>query len=380
MAERLPSQWDVRRRRLVAIILYVFGIGGIGGAPRTVAGAAPAPEWNAKFEGKSGWIGGDGVYSAPLSPIRMLWIFSDSLIGRTRDNQRVETALVNNTIAIQAGPRADAAIAFSNGLTPGGKPGAVIIPTDGKGWFWPQSAVRVGSDLAIFLPRIEKTGDGGAFGFQQTGLSLAMIENPSDDPLRWRLTQCTVPHARFENGNQVSWGSAVLVDHETIYVYGYEQRKVTGAAKGLLVARAPASRLADFASWRFRSADGWSKSVGDACPLAEGMGAEFSVCAAPPGYGLILVYTDKGLSDRIMGRFANSPEGPWSAPKLLYQCPENHRDKGVFCYAAKAHGWASEGNRLLISYCVNSWRLERLFQDEKVYRPKFVWVEFQAKH
>ena len=51
------------------------------------------------------------------------------------------------------------------------------------------------------------------------------------------------------------------------------------------------------------------------------------------------------------------------------------RDKGVFCYAAKAHPWAATGNELLVSYCVNAWDFGRLFRDEAVYRPKFVRVE-----
>src|SRR5262249_2295869 len=67
--------------------------------------------------------------------------------------------------------------------------------------------------------------------------------------------------------------------------------------------------------------------------------------------------------------------GPWSAPVLLYRCPEMGKDKGVFSYAAKAHPWAAAGNELVVSYCVNTWEFARLFRDDKVYRRKFVRVE-----
>jgi hypothetical protein len=340
----------------------------------------PAPEWNTKFDGKNGWIGGDGVYSVMLDKERLLWIFSDSLIGTARDGKRVNTVLVNNTIAIQNGPGADASIKFHIGAGTDGKPAALIIPSDGRGWFWPQSAVRLGDRLAIFLPRIEKTADGGAFGFQQTGLILATIDNPADDPIRWHITQRNVPHARFENGNQLTWGSAILADHDFLYIYGFDQRKATGPAKRLILARAAAGRLDDFPAWRFRTANGWSESPDDAAPLADGLAAEFSVCPIPAGRGFVLVYIEKGLSDRIVGRFAKAAEGPWSDPTLLYQCPEMALDQGVFCYAAKAHQWATDPNRLLISYCVNSWKFERLFQDEKVYRPKFVWTVLKSEN
>src|SRR5665213_1831090 len=123
--------------------------------------AQPAPEWNAKFDGKTGWIGGDGVYSILLDKDRLLWIFSDSLIGTVHDGRRVDTVLVNNTIAIQNGPDADAPIKFHVGTRAANKPAALITPLDGRGWFWPQAAVRCGDRLAIFLPRIEKTAASG---------------------------------------------------------------------------------------------------------------------------------------------------------------------------------------------------------------------------
>jgi hypothetical protein len=136
----------------------------------------------------------------------------------------------------------------------------------------------------------------------------------------------------------------------------------------------PAEKSEDFAAWRFRTADGWGEKADGAAPLADGMANEFSVSQLPGGKGFVAVYTENGLSDRIVGRFADSPEGPWSAPVLLYRCPEMAKDAGVFAYAAKAHPWAAAGNELVVSYCVNAWKFGRLFEDEKVYRPRFVRV------
>ena len=87
------------------------------------------------------------------------------------------------------------------------------------------------------------------------------------------------------------------------------------------------------------------------------------------------MYTEKGLGDRVVGRFANAPEGPWSEAVLLYKCPEMVKDKGVFCYVAKARPWAAADKELVISYCVNTWDFSRLFREEEVYRPKFVRVQ-----
>jgi hypothetical protein len=67
----------------------------------------------------------------------------------------------------------------------------------------------------------------------------------------------------------------------------------------------------------------------------------------------VAVYTENGLGDRIVGRFASASEGPWSAPLLLYTCPETGKDKGVFSYGGKAHPWVASGSELLVGYCVN---------------------------
>ena len=81
----------------------------------------------------------------------------------------------------------------------------------------------------------------------------------------------------------------------------------------------------------------WKADVKDATGSADKLGTEFSVSYLPGLKQYALVTTENGLSDRIIGRFAASPEGPWSDPVLLYTCPEMKKDKKVFTYAAKAH-------------------------------------------
>ena len=95
----------------------------------------------------------------------------------------------------------------------------------------------------------------------------------------------------------------------------------------------------------------------------------------PAGKGFVAVYTENGIGDRIMARFADAPDGPWSGPSLLYTSPEMKKDKGVFCYSAGAHPWAADGNELVITYCENTWEFAKVFESDQVYRPKFVRVK-----
>ena len=283
--------------------------------------------------------------------------------------------MVNNTLGIQTGLGKDARIEFLSGKSKDGKATAFFVPEDGKGWFWPQAAIWVRDKLFVFLPHIEKTSEPGAFGFKHVGQTLAVIRNPNEHPEKWQVKYHKIPFVEFTASWEKSWGSALLMEDKLLYIFGYDEERGKGLGRRqLTVARVPAEKLADFSAWRFRTSTGWSDKPTDAAPLANGLATEFSVSPLPSGKGYVLVYTENGLGDRIVGRFAETPEGPWSAPVLLYQCPEMAKDKGVFSYAAKAHPWAGNTTDLVISYCVNSWKFERLFTDDAIYRPKFIRV------
>lgn len=339
--------------------------------------AEPASEWDAKFAGKEGWIGGDGVYSVELDRRRILWLFGDTLLGTVKDGGRRGAAMVNNTAAIQDGRDAKAALRFVSGPTREGKPAALFTPADGKGWFWPQAAFRVRDRLFVFLSQIDKGKGKSVLAFKHVGQWLLAIDNPDDAPAKWRVKQHRLPFAVFEAGRVRSWGSAVVAEGGNLYVYGFAEKGKEIGGRKLTLAKVTEEKVTDFASWRFRTADGWSAKAEDASPLADGLATEFSVSRGPGGRGFVAVYTENGLGDRIVARFAAAPAGPWSRPLLLFRCPEMTRDKGVFCYAAKAHSWAAADEEMLVSYCVNTWEFARLFREEKVYRPKFVRVKLK---
>jgi hypothetical protein len=173
----------------------------------------------------------------------------------------------------------------------------------------------------------------------------------------------------------VSFGAAVLRAGTHVYVYGFEEgpsrpRRV----KRMVLARVPADKLADFAAWRFYAGGEWKAGAKELTGLAAGLAAEYSVSYVPTLNKYAAVYTELGLSDRIVGRFADAPEGPWSEPVLLYRCPEMKRDKRVFTYAAKAHPHLSGEGELVVSYCANSFDLGPVINDATLYWPTFVRV------
>jgi hypothetical protein len=106
------------------------------------------------------------------------------------------------------------------------------------------------------------------------------------------------------------------------------------------------------------------------------MASEGSVSYLPDVKQYILVYTDGGLSDRILARTAPEPTGPWSASAVIYRCPEAGRDKKIFCYGAKAHPTLARGSELIVSYVANSFDFWQVAADATIYLPRFVRVEY----
>ncbi len=345
----------------------------------TPSEAKPVPELDALFERHEPWIGADGVYSVVMTPRRSLWLFSDTWVGRLRDGKRTDAVLVNNSVAVQDGRGTDARLTFAVRTGPDHKPAAVIAPIDERGWFWPQAGVIVGDRLYVFLAQMEKTKEPGAFGFRAVARQLGVIANPDDVPTDWRVSEVKLPFTDIGPKREITFGSAVLRDGDDLYVYGIDEDvKPGGKAKHLIVARVPAAQVADMTAWRFFHDGNWQKDFEVCDRLADGLANEFSVSYLPARHCYALVYTENGLSPRIVARTAAKPWGPWSAPTLLYECPEMAKHKGVFCYAAKAHLLLAADDELVVSYVVNAYDLWGTLADARLYWPRFVRVKFAA--
>ena len=338
----------------------------------------PSPDWDAKFQQRDGWTGGDGAYSVALSPDRTAWLFSDSFVGKVRDGKRTDATMVNNAVAIQEGHGAEARLRFVVPTGADGKPTALLKPPVGHGWFWIADGLLVDGKLFLFLPQIEKkAGDNSAFGFQQVGEWLATVANPLDDPALWRVTYQKLPSFEISKDRNVIFGAAVMRSGEDVFIYGVDEIAAWPFPnKRMILARVPANSLAEFSAWRFYRDGEWVTDFRKASHLTDGMANEFSVSYQQESKQFLAVYSDHGMSDRIMARASKTPWGPWSKPVVLFTCPEMKRDKKVFCYAAKAHPSESSPDGLLVSYVVNSFDFWQVARDASLYWPRFVTVKF----
>lgn len=338
--------------------------------------ARPAPDLDARFASTNGWLGADGIYavSLPGDGARTAWLFSDTWTGRLEGGRRAQPRMINNSVGVTDGG-GPARFYYPRDAT--GQAATLFTPPDGHGWYWLWAGVRDGERLFLFAARVEKAAGGGAFGFANVGTALGEVANPSDAPTAWRVAWRDVPEAW---GSHRFWGSAALVHEGFAYVCGYAENGKRGLdfQRQMLLARAPAGRLGDFAAWRFYGEGAWHDSPKEIAPVCPGVATEYSLSYLPSRRRFLLVTHDLFLSPTIVARTAAQPWGPWSDKVKLYDCPEASARRGVFCYAAKHQPVFSDDATLAISYAANANDMATVLNDPSLYVPRFIRVPLDA--
>ena len=339
------------------------------------------PTYDALFSNQEGWTGGDGVYSVALNDDTIAWLFGDTWVGQVEDRRHVNAALVNNSAAIQQGRKAATAkIRFFFGRSAEGQPAALIKPDDGRGWFWIFDGVKTPGGLYVFLIQIERTPGDAVFGFKVVGTWLGHVANPEAPPAHWHITQTRVPWSTFSASGGILWGSSILAVDGYYFIYGtIEEGSNYILQKHMVLARVPERALADFSKWRFYADGLWVSDFKRVSRISANMPHEYSVTYIPALRQYAAVYSEDGLSNRILLRLSTTPQGPWREPIQIYQCPEAEWDDSIFCYAAKAHEMLSTGpDRLIITYVASSVDFDRVANDTRLYRPRFLEVTFKG--
>lgn len=354
-----------------AVALVMFCGSGGAAVPRIVISAAQWPRADVLFHRDPRWLGSDGAYSVPLGAGRVLWLFGDTLVARTRAHVRSQAAFVRNTIALERGtdPRTASMRFFWRDTAAG--PGS-YFREQGSRWFWPQHGIQLGRTLALFLERVERNPNGTpGFDFQGAGWRLALVANPSATPARWRV-RFIAPPATFE---RYAAGRAVNVVDGWVVSLAIPQH---GSSAGYLIRWRPV----DLARGRLQRAQWWAGSRGwvatshpssSATPVIANAGSECSLSYDHRLHRWLLVRSEGFGATTIVASFATTIEGPWSRPRFVYRPPESNRPN-TYVYAAKAHPELTGGG-LAITYATNAATanpLRTLIREPTLYYPRFV--------
>ena len=370
------------RNYILIILLSLTLFCCAGGKPAPTVAVETLPQYDALFSNEDGWTGADGAYSVALNQHTIAWFFGDTWIGQIKNGRHLNATLVNNSVALQHGRYLpEAAMDFYFGRAGDGSPAALIRPADGRGWLWVFDGVLTAKGLYLFLIQVERTAGNAVFDFKVIGTWLGHVENHAELPSAWRVRQSQIPWSKFSASESILWGSAVLQVDNVLYIYGTtEDTGSTDRKKHMILARVPVSRLADYSRWRFYADGQWVSDFRKASHLSADMPHEYSVSYLPVLKQYAAVYSQDGLSKNILARLSPEPQGPWSDPIRLYQCPEAEWDNSIFCYAAKAHAVLSQTpDQLIITYIANSVDFNKTANDARLYRPRFLRVTFRSK-
>ncbi len=309
-----------------------------------------------------GFAGADGVYSQEMPDGRTVWIFGDTFIGNLTDgNKRFKTdpLYIRNSFVIFEDDRR---ITLQQGNPEEFR--SMMIPpevedgTSGKSelelWYWPGDAFIENGDLNVFVSKFSQSGE-GMWDFNFEGTELVSFSYPG-----FEFQQVDT----FNDLDSIHFGHAICETDSFTYIYGLKDGKAYAA-------RAEAGHVRG--TWEFFNGSGWATDAAQSEPMLDFSGSEqFSVF--PYQGKFIMIMQEGSLSNRIFAFTADSPAGPWSEGKLIYEIPIPEDNKNIFTYNALAHPQFMENGMLLVSYNTNSFELQDHFDDALIYRPRFIRV------
>ena len=347
------------------------------GHSRPMSPAALDAEWLA-LSGRStcaDWAGGDGVSAVRLNASQLAWFFADSYLGPAGPKLGFAhlTNIIHNTVVVQttASRQSKFVTLTAGGACTSKRAKAVVSPPAGpeqKQRYWDADGIRVGGEVLKFYnrylpgpPPFRPAGTAIA-SFAVSGLATAGGGQAGPEVLRPRLT--LLPgYTPPGGGTMIVWGSALLRMGATVYIYGWQSPDLTGPHT-LYLARVSATRLADFAAWRFYAGSGrWAAGQASARPVQPasmrlGVAGGFSVVRLGGRYWLIQQAVLPGDPD-IDAYPAPAPWGPFNPASgiVVYRSPDiglNAAHGYRIMYEARAEPALSTRNTLVISYNVNS--------------------------
>ncbi|MFZ2325102.1 MAG: DUF4185 domain-containing protein [Ignavibacteriaceae bacterium] len=357
----------------------------------TIYETRSAPEWDNLFDRNNGWTGSDGIYSIPLngydassnSPTdSQLILFSDTFIGQVdSNNHRVNTSMVNNTLALLQSNIPDSnQIQFFWRTDSLNKPKTVFVPNTPNAnigdWYWLMDGISVEDKIYVFALRLNSTS--GGLGFEVNGVALLKFRMDSLNFIS-DVEQFDTPlFLKNETGNwEIVLGQAIMPMTSTsgnpspdgyIYVYG---PRSNSSGKELVVARVLPEEIENFEQWQYWNGSEWGSTIENCAPLTNGISQEFSV--TPIGNEKYLLVFQNG--NNVAVRVAESPVGPFGIFYSIYNCPEVQLDPDIFVYNAKAHPGLSDEDELLVSYNVNTFDFWDHFTNADIYRPRFIYLK-----
>jgi hypothetical protein len=316
--------------------------------------------------GNSGvaWTGGDSTYSVKQHNGRTLWLFSDTFLGPVNDDlsRPITTPFLNNSFIVERGGE----LTTITGGT-ADEPDSLVGPDRERTWNWLGAGIGTPRSLDVMFLEFAAFGDGQwDWAWEQNKL---VRFDPNTYEVREILPMPS------ESG--VQWASWLERADGYIYIYGVDDQ---GLTKYMHLARVAGKDLTE--PWEYWTGDGWSATETDSAAITHGVANEYSVSRFRDGYLLVTQDTNELFSRNIVAYTACNPWGPFVPATTLYFTPEglgwdgDDVNPNIITYNAHEHPHLRRGNKLLVTYNVNSLDPNvDLYNDVTIYRPRFIEVE-----
>ncbi|MFD5630855.1 hypothetical protein [Streptomyces sp. NPDC127072] len=331
------------------------------------------------------WTGGDGTHSVRLPDGRLLWLFSDTYLGRVyappnpvgesyawRD---VSTPLVRNSAVVMS----------ESGRLERTLPAPVFPDPAPQQWRWPVAA-RVEPRSPGSLDQVVRVllwtrtaGQAPWIYGVPTATEVATLSLPD---LRVEgITTVLDQRSVADPARRVLFGTTAVDEGDWTYVFGGDDAQATSRpASKAYVARVPRGGLADPGAWEYWDGERWTVRAVPRPVLGDGqrtgVGSAFSVLRDDGTYVLFTMASGAAGLTTVTSYWACSPTGPWHGPTRSF---DPHLPDGeVAAYNPQVHTELSDDERVVLSYDVN-W-LEatgtsaqaNLSRNVSLYRPRFV--------
>lgn len=324
---------------------------------------------------ETGWLGSDAATSIVLSPLKTLWLFGDTFLGKIIDGRRVpDRDYINNCIVIQDRKKKPAESLQYYWKKENGQDIAFFphFPgTSGK-YYWATSGIRLDDKLLIFCFSLNRDWSQGWIA----GTVSIVIDNPDDNPMEWNLEYYDMNLGDDHFGIH----SAVYYESPWVYYLGYHDSGGNVKKRKAILARSSISdavnglKSEDFEYWKQTdNGSKWGKKSENLVPLFFPGNTETTI-QYDPDYDLYYCTTYDPQTPDILLTVAPELTGPWSEPVCIYRNP-NHKNQ---TYAAKCHPELSEKpGELVISFITGPIGVDIENQGMDVYRPRFIRVQIE---
>ncbi len=331
------------------------------------------------FPHVDGWLGGDGDVSVRLNDSTLLWLFSDSWVGKPEQTRKSGgwTMISNSAALSHCSQNGRYNIHYFWRNMAGPSPEPVFQSFTDRYKFWVNDAFMLQNHLYVLLEKIgnkEFPAPDELFNFSLKGFTLAKILNPMENPSNWNIDYIPLPG--FANPYMGLRSHAIQDEWIYFFVSRNDQAQLLVRKKWreLDYPEIPFEYYALDKTWKSKL------NPQDMDTLYSGFRG--TTVRYHPEFKKWIMLSDITFMDHtIKMRTADALTGPWSEETTIYQIPETmpgtaYYDADNFCYLPRecTPDFSTNEKSLLITYDINNKNITRIINNPTMYTPKIIKV------